>query len=254
MESRDHYGDGVWYDAEYVHMGSDVPALVAWAGSRQVLELACGTGRLTLPLARAGATIWGVDLSKPMLAQARAKRRNLPEPVRSRIHLVHGDMRTVDLGRRFDRVLVGLNGLMHMLEDPDLEAALVRIRTHLEPDGRALLDLFTPQPVDHPRGARVDPQPLIDPRTGDRWEVTERRTWDPRRQVQRIDFFYRPSKAETAVRTSRVEVRAMYPREMDAWLRWTGFRVVGDWDGLDRSRRFAGTGGRRVLELSPSRT
>lgn len=249
MKEQAHYGDGAWYDAEYVHVGGDVPGVVAWGAGLDVLELACGTGRLSFPLAESGAQVLGVDRSEGMLQAAEAKRVRAPAPIRNRLRFVLGDMRSVRLERRFERILVGLNGLMHMLDDPDLEAALSTIRHHLAPGGRALLDLFTPLPWGTEPAEPVDPQEMIDPRYGTRLEVSETRHTDPLRQVQTLRFHYRPVSAPAPTRWSEVQVRFMYPRETDAWLRWTGFQVVGDWEDLERSRPFQGTGGRRILEV-----
>src|SRR3712207_9583685 len=67
-----------------------------------ILELACGTGRLTRALARAGHEIVGLDASRAMLRAAQAKAEG--EDVE--ITLVQGDMRSFDLGRRFPLVIV----------------------------------------------------------------------------------------------------------------------------------------------------
>lgn len=73
----------------------DIPLLLDYAAAQggPVLELACGTGRVVLPLARAGHLVTGIDSSPQMLAQARAKLAPEPEEVRQRVTLVHGDMR-----------------------------------------------------------------------------------------------------------------------------------------------------------------
>ena len=77
---RDHYADGAWYDAEYVHIGGDIPYYeqVACETDGPILELACGTGRLTFPMAATGVKVVGVDNSTAMLARAEAKRAALP--------------------------------------------------------------------------------------------------------------------------------------------------------------------------------
>jgi len=71
------------------------------AGS-PVLELGCGTGRILIPVAQAGVTITGLDLSVPMLDIARRKVAALDADTQDRIELVEGDMRRFSLGRRFE--------------------------------------------------------------------------------------------------------------------------------------------------------
>jgi ubiquinone/menaquinone biosynthesis C-methylase UbiE len=55
-----------------------------------VLELACGTGRVLIPSAQAGATITGLDLSRAMLDRTRQKIAALPAEVQQRVTLVEG--------------------------------------------------------------------------------------------------------------------------------------------------------------------
>ena len=80
-----------------------------------VLELACGTGRLTIPIARALANdpsrpVTGLDLAPAMLE---ATRRNAAGAGLA-IELVEGDMRTFSLGRRFGTIFVAFNTLLHL--------------------------------------------------------------------------------------------------------------------------------------------
>ena len=71
-----------------------------------VLEIACGTGRVLLPIARAGIQIWGVDNSSPMLQVLKANLEKEPTEVRRRVTIREGDMRTFRLGREFALVTI----------------------------------------------------------------------------------------------------------------------------------------------------
>jgi SAM-dependent methyltransferase len=253
---RDHYGDGDWYDAEYVHVGADIPDIREW-GRRvggPILELGCGTGRLTLPLAEVAPRVVGVDLSSPMIARARAKQAGLPPETAARLDLCVGDMRALDLGERFAGVLVGLNALMHMTTDADLWAALRTARRHLAPGGRLALDVFAPPPAAYGRDpdARFDPQEMVDPRDGQRYVVTESSRYDPARQRHDLTFHYQPvsrdGRPEGPELRADLSLRVVFPRELDVWLRLAGLRIVGDWDDLAATRPFSGTGGRRFVE------
>jgi SAM-dependent methyltransferase len=108
-----------------------------------VLELACGTGRLLLPLAAGGAQVTGVDVSPAMLALADEKMK--AAGLGKRVRLVQGDMRTVDLGRRYGLVIVGLNSLMHLETQAAQLEALSNAARHLAPGGRLVVDLFNPE-------------------------------------------------------------------------------------------------------------
>ncbi len=251
----DHYGDGVWYDAEYVHIRGDVPYYerVARAHEGTLLELACGTGRLSFPMAATGRSVVGIDAAPSMIEQAEAKRRCLPQSERDRLTFHLGDMRKVRLGQTFSAVVVAFNTIMHMLSDDDLYAALLTARAHLPTGGRFYLDLHTPliELLARDPHGRYDPQQMIDPRTGHRFIVTENNDYDHRRQINTMRFYYqRVDEAGRPIgpeRRAQVRLRVLFPRELDVWLDLAGFETVEDWDDFERSRPFTGKSGRRVV-------
>ena len=65
------------------------------------LELGCGTGRVLIPIARAGVEIVGLDISAPMLAVCRKKLSRDTADVQARVQLAHADMRKLALGQEF---------------------------------------------------------------------------------------------------------------------------------------------------------
>ena len=111
-----------------------------------ILELACGTGRVALPLAQAGHEVMGVDSSPYMLAIARRKLRALPVHVARRVQLVQGDMRWFELDREFNLAIVATKSFGYLLEDDDQLRALAAIRAHLRSGGILVLDLLNPSP------------------------------------------------------------------------------------------------------------
>jgi SAM-dependent methyltransferase len=253
-----YYSDGVWYDAEYVHIGGDIPYYVRVAEETKgsILELACGTGRLTIPMAEAGKRVTGVDVAPGMIAQANTKRERLDTGIKGRLAFIVGDMRTLRLGERYEAVVLAFNTLMHMIDDRDLEATLETAREHLTETGLFHLDLHTPYPTlmaDRDPAGRFDPQQMVDPRTSQRYIVTENNRYDPRTQINHMRFFYRavdvrgrPTGTERSV---ELKLRVIFPRELDRWLHLAGFETVGDWDDLERTKPFSGRGGRRVLAV-----
>ncbi len=98
-----------------------------------VLELACGTGRLTLALAAAGIHIVGVDHDPVMLAAARRRQRE--EQNHSWPLLVAADMRRFSLARRFQLVFVGYNSIQLLTEPGAMVECLIQARAHLAPGG-----------------------------------------------------------------------------------------------------------------------
>ncbi len=109
-----------------------------------VLELGCGTGRVLIPTARAGIEITGLDASEVMLGVCRAHLQKEPEEVRSRIQLVKGRMQDFGLDRRFNLVTIPFRPFQH-LESVEAQVSCLRhVRTHLQNNGRLILDLFNP--------------------------------------------------------------------------------------------------------------
>ena len=109
-----------------------------------VLELACGTGRVLLPTARAGIEIVGLDISQRMLAICRRKLAAEPDEVRARVELHHADICDFNLNRKFTLATLPFRPFQHLLTVEDQLACLNTVRHHLQGNGRIVLDLFNP--------------------------------------------------------------------------------------------------------------
>lgn len=140
------YGDiaGI-YDGEYRDFSSDVALYLSVLSDERVrgpvLELGCGTGRVALPLVRAGFRVTGVDLSPAMLARARRHRRGLPAEEAVRLRFSLQDMTRFRFPRRFSATIIAFSTFA-LLTDPDGRAScLERVHAHLDPGGLLLIDL-----------------------------------------------------------------------------------------------------------------
>src|SRR6266850_116039 len=107
-----------------------------------VLELGCGTGRITMAVAEAGKRITGLELSERMLERAVKKRGGLRVEARERVHLVQSDMAKFDLGEKFRLVIIPFRAFQHLLEVRQQMDCLESVRKHLVPKGRLILDVF----------------------------------------------------------------------------------------------------------------
>ena len=110
-----------------------------------VLELGCGTGRILLPIARAGVEIWGVDLSPSMLSILQEKMSAEPEAVKAKARFIEDDIRSVDLQKTFPLVIIPFRALQHMYTVDDQIAALTSAKRHLAEDGLLVFDVFNPR-------------------------------------------------------------------------------------------------------------
>ena len=132
------------YDGVYAYLNHDVPFYVqqAVASGGPVLELGCGTGRVSLAMASAGAEVVGVDISPRMLETARRKADALGVAPRCRFQ--HGDMGTVSLDQQFSLVVMPFRSFQSMLTVADQRQVLANVRVHLAPGGMLALDMFAP--------------------------------------------------------------------------------------------------------------
>ena len=122
----------------------DIPFYVGYAQecTGEVLELACGTGRILIPIARQGVTVTGLDASAEMLKIAEEKKQALPQDAAARIRLVHGDMKAFDLEQTYGLIIIAFRSFQCLLTKQEQSACLTCIRQHLENGGLLLLDLF----------------------------------------------------------------------------------------------------------------
>src|SRR5258706_199636 len=130
-----------FYDIEHAHFDEDLDVYLNFAelSGGPLLELACGSGRLLLPLAEAGFEGTGVDNSAKMLslAEQRLQQTGLTTPCT----LVQQDMYSLHLDQKFRMAFIALRSLKHMITRKEQQQALRAIRNHLVTGGRFILDI-----------------------------------------------------------------------------------------------------------------
>jgi SAM-dependent methyltransferase len=217
-------------------------AMAGAAGGGPILELGCGTGRVLVPLARAGYEITGLDLSAQMLEHCRAKLQSEPAEVGDRARLLAADMTSFDLGRRFAAIICPFGGFQQLRTAEQQLACLDRCRNHLLAHGTLVLDLPNPDPAP-PSHARDEPAngeataALVDWTDGRRirWWVTVI-AYDRSLQCNECEVTYEIIEAGGATRriTETISLRYVFRYELEHLLVRAGFRVValyGDYDG-----------------------
>ena len=110
-----------------------------------VLEIACGTGRVLIPIAREGIAIDGVDSSLPMLQVLKSHIKNEPPQIRRNISLHEGDMRNFRLRKNYPLVIIPFRPLQHMYTLKDQLRALTTASFHLQKNGTLAFDVFFPK-------------------------------------------------------------------------------------------------------------
>jgi len=118
---------------------------MAKASGGPVLDLACGTGRILLPIARQGIPIHGIDSSLPMLNVLRDKLGQELKDVQELVSVSHGDIRNFRSNREYPLAIIPFRPLQHMYTVEDQVAALQTAAFHLEPGGILVFDVFYPK-------------------------------------------------------------------------------------------------------------
>ena len=187
----------------------------------RVLELGCGSGRLTIPIAQSGVDIVGADLSESMLAAARAK--TLAAGVA--VEFVHADMRDFELPGPFAAIFIPGNSLLHLFTVDDWKRCLVCVRRHLTPGGRLVFDISK---WDLGRLVRDPAQryPVLKVQNPERGEVVIEETsiYDAAAQVRHIKW-YVSAPGCTDFRVIEYALRVVFPQELLLLLDSAGFRI-----------------------------
>ena len=130
-----------FYDVEHAHFDEDLNLYVNFAElcSGPLLELACGSGRLLVPLAREGYELTGVDSSASMLKLAQVALEQAG--VAARCTLVQDHMSKLRLGQKFRLAFIALGSFGHVCTRQEQRQTLGAVRDHLTPGGRFILDI-----------------------------------------------------------------------------------------------------------------
>ena len=154
-----------------------------------VLELACGTGRITIPIARAGIRVTGLDASREMLRVFKKKLEKEDSEVRRRVSLKLGDMRDFDFKERFGFISIPFNSFLHLTSVEDEEKCLRAVHRNLKQDGALVIDVFKPNFRKFPEGTlRVDLS-RVDKATGLKITRLSSRTYDHHKQLIHAKYY-----------------------------------------------------------------
>ena len=193
----------------------------------RILDLACGYGRIAVPLARRGFQVTGLDSSEPLLAVGRERAAQAGVPVEWR----HADMRDIpsEWPGRFDAVISVWNSFGYFSDDHENQRVLASAAQALKPGGRLLIDVSNRDRVVTTYRARD-----WDERDG--LVLLQERSFDPVRGLNRTNLTWHEDGQR---RQMSFAVRLYTPTELTRLVAAAGLRPIayyGDWTGAELTR------------------
>ncbi len=187
----------------------------------KILELCCGTGRLTLPIAKDGYNICGVDYTPSMLRQAKRKAAEAG----LEINFIEADIRTLNIQEKFDLIFIPFNSIHHLYKNEDLFETLEGIKKHLKQEGLFLLDCFNPN-IQYIVESEKEEKVIAEYTTSDGREVLIKQTmhYENATQINRIEWHYYINGEFHSIQN--LDMRLFFPQELDSYLKWAGFNII----------------------------
>lgn len=220
---------------------------------KRVLELACGSGRVTQPLAKLAAQegfdLVGLDNTSEMLSEACRRREEAPQEVRDRLTLVEADMRHWNACERFDLIVSPCGSMAHLLTLQDQMAAWRQAYDNLKVRGRFMVDVSMPFMAAYADSFQLPPRAILeidrdvtDPETGNRLIRYRTTCYLPHEQRAHIRFLYDKFATRTLSEhyVSDFESHVYFPRELELLFMHAKFSiesVYGDYRGRPLNSR-----------------
>ena len=185
-----------------------------------VLELACGTGLITIPIAKEGMSVVGLDFSDLMLEHARnkSKEQNLE------IDWIKEDMMNFSLNKKFSSIIMPGLAMNWILDNKNIEKCLLCVKNHLNNEGRFIFDVFNPHlgvllrdpSIKYPEYEYPNPngEGIV--------EVSGTHNYDKKSQVSDVKTYYFIENEEFV---KKIKLRMLFPQELDALLYYNGFSI-----------------------------
>jgi len=194
----------------------------------RILELCCGTGRLTLPIAKDGYDISGVDYTSSMLEQAKVK----ASEGGLEVEFIEADIRTLDLPEKYDLIFIPFNSIHHLYKNEDLFKAFNVVKNHLKEEGLFLLDCFNPNIQFIVEGEKEQKE-IAEYTTKDGREVLIKQImrYENKTQINRIEWQYFINGEFDSIQN--LDMRLFFPQELDSYLEWNGFNIIHKFGGFE---------------------
>lgn len=226
--------DGRHYDLVYNDFLDDIPFYLTQVKKygEPVLELGCGTGRITIPLAEQGIKITGLDIADSMLAQA--KRKSAEKGLD--IEWIKSDCRDFNLNRKFNLIFIPFNSIAHFHDRKSIESCFACVKRHLADQGRFIVDIFNPalNVLIRDPSKRYPVMEYTDPDGRGKVVFTENNVYEADTQINRVKCYFRFAD-QTGEIVQDLSIRIYYPQELDMLFHYNGFAIDAKYGNYDET-------------------
>lgn len=224
--AMDSYGNAFAHLYDLVNSNeAEIKAAVSllreYASEGPVLEAGAGTGRIAIPLAESGTTVYGIEISEKMAEQLRGK------PEGHRVHLVVGDMARHRFEVPFNLVYIAQGGLHSLLTPSEQTACLKNLSSQLVDGGHFVIESLT---LDQSRFVRDQYLDISMMDVG--YVALSAAVHEPERQVVNVQSVLI---TQEGVQLFPLRYRHYSPAELDAMARQAGLRLIERWSDWERN-------------------
>jgi SAM-dependent methyltransferase len=224
------YRDGKHYDA-LNNFDYDVLFYLDLASifGNPILDLGCGTGRITIPLGLKGYNITGLDFSETMLEEAKFK----AELQNLNINFIRGDFRNFSIDSKFELILMTFNSICHLYDFNSIVSCFKSVINHLTPSGRFIIDVANPDLTFLTRGKEkvTTRASYKNPYSDGIVKLNQSNHFDKVLQINFNKWYFDIDGKEIEQELNK---RIFFPQEIDNYLRFMGFEIENKFGNFDK--------------------
>lgn len=252
MNNEDYFFENYrmadFYDDYYGRNTGDISFWVDQCKDKKnILEIACGTGRITFPIIESGKKVYALDYSSAMLDILKEK-ANEKGYTKDNVEVFCQDMRDMHFDKKFDVILITSNSVNHLEKTEDFEKMLDSVYSLLEDDGILVFDALKPRFKYLMRNMDefYDEDEFILKKTGEKIKICENSKYDHATQINNVNYYYTDSKGKKTVLNTKV--RLFFPQELDYIISKSKFKFENKYDWYDL-REFRGKTNEQIYIL-----
>ena len=244
----ENYRMADFYDDYYGRNTGDIDFWVEQCKNKnKILEIACGTGRITIPIIESGKKVYALDYSSAMLDILKEKSKT-NKYSKDDIELFCQDMRNMNFNIKFDIIIITSNSVNHLEKTEDFEQLLSCAYNLLEKDGVLIFDALRPRfkYLTRNMDEYYDYDEFILSKTGERIQICENSKYNHATQINNVNYYYTDSNGKKTVLNTKV--RLYFPQELDYIISKSKFKVFEKYDWYDL-RLFEGKTNEQIFIL-----